>query len=100
MKEHVTAVETRPSELSDKARSTDLRQFAADRTPRLIQCPLGGALFVLVEGQAGRAAELLEGLARVHLRDDGPLHGGYVSESESSDSVKFCFQNVKHKSNN
>lgn len=86
MKECVTTAKICPPGQSDRARRTDLCQLATDRTPRLIQRPLGGALFVLVEGQAGRAAELLEGLARVHLGHDGPLHGGYVPGNESSKS--------------
>lgn len=58
----------------------DLCELAADGALGVaLDSGLGGVLLVLVGPQAAGAAELLEGLAGVHLRHDGALHVGDVS---------------------
>lgn len=58
----------------------DLRELAADGALGVaLDSRLGRVLLVLVRSQAAGAAELLEGLAGVHLCHDGALHVGDVS---------------------
>lgn len=56
---------------------TDLSELSADGAFGF-EARLRRVLLVLIGAQAASAAELLEGLARVHLGHDGAFHVGDV----------------------
>lgn len=67
----------------------DLCELAADGALGVaLDCRLGRVLLVLVRPQASGAAELLEGLAGVHLRHNGALHVGDVSGKKSNKTAQ------------
>lgn len=66
----------------------NLGELAADGALGVaLDSRLGRVLFVLVRPQAAGAAELLEGLAGVHLCHDGALHVGDVSETTKESTL-------------